>query len=86
MAGVAVAVSALAACTTQAPVPGAAYASHGADPGPSPGKTAPARPAPPVAATRAPSAAASVLADATPGTLTADLAGTLFASCPVVVV
>jgi hypothetical protein len=84
--GVAAAVAAvgvLAACTAQSAPPGAAYASHSADPSASQSK-APVRRL--TAVTRAPSAAASVLADTAPGTLTAALAGTLFASSPVVVV
>lgn len=82
-AAAAAAVGVLAACTAQAAPPGAAYASHGADPSASQSKT-PARRL--TAATRAPSAAASVLADPAPGTLTAALASALFASSPVVVV
>ncbi|HET9080332.1 MAG TPA: hypothetical protein VFO01_07430 [Trebonia sp.] len=76
--------SVLAACTAQVPVP--AYASHGAGSAGIRVKSAATRPAPPVPVTRAPSAAVSVLDGTAPGTLTAALASTLFASSPVVVV
>jgi hypothetical protein len=72
------AVTVLAGCSGTIAPPGSAYASRVA-------ATASA-PRLPVAVTRAPSAADSVLAAAAPGALTASFARTLFATAPVVVV
>jgi hypothetical protein len=71
------AVTVLAGCSGTIAPPGSAYASHVA--------AAASAPPLPVAVTRAPSAADSVLA-AAPGALTASFARTLFAAAPVVVV
>jgi hypothetical protein len=78
---VAAAVSVLAACSGAAAPPGSADGSHVAAT-----KAATTAPPLPVAITRAPSTAASVLAATAPGALTAAFARTLFASAPVVVV
>jgi len=84
VAGIVVAVGALAACSAEVPIPGVAYGSHTA--AASPAAALSSRPPLPVAAVRVPSAAAAVLADTAPGALTAAFASTLFASSPVVVV
>ena len=84
VAGIVVAVGALAACSAEVPIPGVAYGSHPA--AASQAAALASRPPLPVAATRVPPAAASVLADTAPGALTAAFARTLFASSPVVVV
>ena len=75
------AVGVLAGCSGSAAPPGSAYASQAATRA---GGTT--RPSLPVAVTRAPSAADSVLTDTAPGALTAAFARTLFTSAPVVVV
>jgi hypothetical protein len=83
MLGVLAAVSALAACSGSGPAsPGSAYASQAA----SRQAGEPAKPPLPVAVTRAPSTADSVLADTAAGPLTAGFARTLFTAAPVVVV
>lgn len=80
MLGAAAAVSVLTACSGPAFPPGSAYASRVAT-------TQAGQPAkPPVAVTRAPSAADSVLTDTAAGPLTAGFARTLFTEAPVVVV
>ena len=82
MLGIAAAVGALAACSGSGGAPGSAYASHAAAAATLRTGIMP----PPVAVTRAPAAADSILAQTAPGTLTAAFARTLFASSPVVVV
>src|SRR5689334_4363696 len=81
MLGVLAAVSALAACSGPASPPGSAYASQAA----SRQAGQPAKPLP-VAVTRVPSTADSVLTDTADGPLTAGFARTLFTEAPVVVV
>jgi hypothetical protein len=85
MLGVLAAVSALAACSGSVFPPGSAYASQAASRqagvnGGDPAKLLP------VAVTRAPSTADSVLTDTAAGPLTAGFARTLFTEAPVVVV
>jgi len=82
MLGIAAAVGALAACSGSGASPGSAYASHAAAAATLRTGIMP----PPVAVTRAPATADSILAQTTPSTLTAAFARTLFASSPVVVV
>jgi len=84
VAGILVAVSALAACSAPITIPGVAYGSHTAAASARP--AAAVSPALPAATLRVPPAAASVVADTAPGKLTAAFASTLFTSSPVVVV
>src|ERR1700733_14894047 len=84
VAGIVVAVSVLAACSAEVPIPGVAYGGGAAAASASPAATS--RPLLPVATIRAPSAAATVVSGTAPGALTAAFARTLFASSPVVVV
>jgi len=96
MLGVAAVIGGLAACSGPAAVPGWVAASHvTAAPAvpawvkgsvPAWVTAGRAKPSGPAAVTRAPSAADSVLADTSPGALTAEFARTLFATAPVVVV
>jgi hypothetical protein len=81
MLGAVAAVSALAACSGSASSPGSAYASKAAAAATVRGGTATL----PVAVTRAPATADTVLPDAAPGAVTAAFARSLFASAPVVV-
>jgi hypothetical protein len=81
MLGAVTAVSALAACSGSTGSPGSAYASHAAQAATVRGGTA----AVPVAVTRAPAAADTVLPDTAPGAVTTAFARSLFTSAPVVV-
>ena len=85
MLGVLAAVSALAACSGPAFPPGSAYASQAASRQAGVNGDDPAKRLP-VAVTRAPSTAGSVLTDTADGPLTAGFARTLFTDAPVVVV
>jgi hypothetical protein len=82
MLGAVAAVSVLAACSGSAASPGSAYPGHATAAATLRAGTKPL----PVAVTRIPATADSVVADKAPAALTAALARTLFASAPVVVV
>jgi hypothetical protein len=87
MLSVVAAVSVLAACSGVPASPGSAYAGNPAAAAPAATLRPGAAPLVlPVAVSRAPATADSVLADTAPGALTAAFARTLFASAPVVVV
>ena len=86
VAGIVVAVSVLAACSAEVPIPGVAYGGGTPAASASPAAAVTSRPLLPVATIRAPSAAATVVSGTAPGALTAAFARTLFASAPVVVV